>query len=232
MIEHVAVVIPARDEGDRLALCLRAVRRAVRHAQQAVPLHVRVVVLLDSCTDESAQIVARYREVTSVHAFFSNVGAARAAGVRWALDALRGDEENTWIATTDADSTVPVDWLTQHLAVANGGADVGLGAVVPVRSELTPAQRAAWDQTHPLGAAAGHVHGANLGVRASAYLAVGGFEPVAVHEDVRLVEALRDRGARVESLVGTPVVTSGRARGRAPHGYTTYLSGLADAAAG
>jgi hypothetical protein len=40
------------------------------------------------------------------------------------------------------------------------------------------------------------VHGANLGVSARAYLAVGGFPPVSAHENVALVTALKTGGWR------------------------------------
>lgn len=225
MIDHVAVVIPARNEGERLAGCLRAVRRAVRRVERG-GLRVSVVVVLDSCTDDSAEIAARFTEVVRVHAFFSNVGAARASAVRWALDRLHSTTDRMWIACTDADSRVPASWLVDQLRLADEGADVVLGAVVPIRSEMTPGQRTAWDRTHPDGVAVGHVHGANLGVRASAYLAIGGFDAVAEHEDVRLVSALEDVGARVSPSEGMPVRTSGRSVGRTPSGYAGYLRAL------
>lgn len=228
MIDHVAVVIPARNEGERLAACLSSVRRALRPLQRR-DITTSIVVLLDSCTDDSAEVVARFAEVMRVHAFFASVGAARAAGVRWALDRLPTTPDRMWIASTDADSTVPRAWLTDQLALADSGADVVLGGVEPVWSELSAIQRAEWQRTHPDGVAVGNVHGANLGVRASAYLAAGGFETVTEDEDVRLVEALRSGGAGVATSTGAPVRTSGRSIGRAPSGYAGYLRSLESA---
>lgn len=232
-IEHLGVVIPARNEGERLAACLTSVREAVLHLRETRgPLRARVVLVLDSCTDDSREVAGRFSEVTLVHTLHSNVGAARAAGVDRALDALRGLPERTWIANTDADSTVPRDWLVEHLAAAEQGFDVALGAVVPVVSELTRGQRAAWELAHPGGPAPGNIHGANLGFRASAYLAVGGFEPLYEHEDVGLVTALSSAGIAVGNLGGSPVTTSGRSVGRTPGGYARYLAGLDTVAVG
>jgi len=227
MIEHLAVVIPARNEGERLGACLRSVREAVaRLREEGHRLHVRIVVVLDSCTDDSRDIAASFAGVTLVHTGYSNVGAARATGVRWALQALRGTPEHTWIANTDADSTVPTAWLVDQLDHAGYGADLTLGAVEPVLAELTSGQRAAWHLAHPRGAEIGTVHGANLGVRASVYLAAGGFEVRSEHEDVRLVENVRELGGAVVNLDGAPVLTSGRSIGRTPGGYAGYLASL------
>ncbi|GGU51567.1 hypothetical protein GCM10010289_84950 [Streptomyces violascens] len=55
-----------------------------------------------------------------------------------------------------------------------------------------------------------HVHGANLGVRASAYLSVGGFPPLVVGEDVALVQALERHGHRILPTDTCPVETSSR----------------------
>jgi len=227
VIEYVAVVVPARNEGERLARSMRSVRAAVdRLRAERTGLRVRIVLVLDSCTDDSNAIASRLPDVMRVHCSYANVGAARGAGVRWAMGALRGEAASTWIASTDADSEVPDTWLVDQVRLAERGWDVTLGAVVPVRSELTPGQRAAWDATHPHGAIAGHVHGANLGVRASVYLQSGGFESIAEHEDARLVDNLRQVGARVVGLDGPAVITSGRAEGRTPGGYAGYLAAL------
>ncbi len=72
-----------------------------------------------------------------------------------------------------------------------------------------------------------HVHGANLGVRGDAYLAVGGFPPLAVSEDAALVGALALAGRTVLRTPSCPVVTSARRHPRAPGGFGTDLDQLA-----
>ena len=73
------------------------------------------------------------------------------------------------------------------------------------------------DLTHP------HVHGANLGVRADAYLAVGGFDDLDLHEDHVLAARLREAGRPVVTTSLDPVVTSHRLQGRIDGGVATDL---------
>ena len=85
-----------------------------------------------------------------------------------------------------------------------------------------------WHAQHPAREDHDHVHGANLGVRLDHYDAVGGFEPLDQHEDVRLVERLVDSGARLVRTAAGRVTTSSRRFGRTPGGFATYLGLLTD----
>lgn len=222
-IEHLAVVVPAHDEAELLGRCLTHVDAAVA-ALGPRPPEVRVVVVLDACTDGTAAVAARAGAgVDVVPCAARNVGVARGLGV----DAATGDADPaaTWVAVTDADSAVPVGWLRDHLAAA-ASYDVLVGAVRPDAADVTPRVLDRWLAAHTR--VGHHVHGANLGVRLSAYRAVGGFRPLATGEDVALVADLRARGARVTGG-GHPVVTSGRRVGRAPSGFAGYLQTLAAA---
>lgn len=71
-----------------------------------------------------------------------------------------------------------------------------------------------------------HIYGANFGVRASAYLAAGGFPKLASHEDRTLVQSLRNRAFTVTATDSMRVLTSGRIQARAPHGFGAYLRTL------
>ena len=232
-LARVVAVVPAHDEADRLGRCLDALDRAVATARTA-GLAARVVVVLDACTDGSAARVAARRGTFVVHGRWRRVGAARAAGCAAALRdaAAHGTgPAATWLACTDADSTVPFDWLTHHARLADRGADAVRGTVVvddwtawPAAVEAAHRAGHRADERHP------HVHGANLGVRGSAYLAAGGFAPVASHEDVGLVAALHATGARVVATGCAAVRTSGRPAGRAPDGFSAHLRRLAHGA--
>jgi hypothetical protein len=48
-----------------------------------------------------------------------------------------------WLANTDADSTVPSDWLIGMVSAANAGFQVVLGTVLP-GAELPAPLHAAW----------------------------------------------------------------------------------------
>ncbi|GAA5035079.1 glycosyltransferase [Microbacterium fluvii] len=230
-IDAVAVVVPAHDEEQLLPACLRALESAVRNARRLMP-KVIVCVVLDACRDASPQI-ARTHGVEVVTVDARCVGAARAAGVERALSMLAPlPTAHIWTAHTDADSVVPPHWLTHQIELARGGAGAMIGTVRPDFDDLTEAQRTAWLATHVPGEANGHVHGANLGVRADVLLGAGGFAATPLHEDVLLVEAIRSGGARMVASDAAWVLTSGRPFGRAPGGYARYLREDLVAAAG
>ncbi len=178
--------------------------------------------VLDACTDASED-VARASGFPTLTSAAGRVGATRALGISDALNALGGTRvERVWIANTDADSRVPPGWVTHQLALSRV-ADVGIGTVRPDFDDLSSIHRAHWLSTHTRGRPNGHVHGANLGVRASTYLDAGGFAPIGEHEDVDLVARCRELGAVIVASDEAEVVTSGRFVGRTPGGYAGYL---------
>ena len=240
-IDRVAVVVPVRNEQDLLPRCLNALGRAT--AALPASTAVSVVLVLDRCTDASAAVAERHPLLQTLAVTAGSVGAARHAGVRHLLGAGRGagagarigvegggiaGAAHTWIATTDADSAVPANWLTAQLTFARNGAELVLGTVYP-DDALPAAGQDRWAQGHLLRDGHPHVYGANLGVRADRYLEVGGFASVTTDEDVRLVAALRARGVVEVRSVQIAVLTSGRLSGRAPHGFAGYLRDLAGA---
>ena len=227
VIETVGVVVPAHDEETLLPGCLAALRRAARE----VSVPVRVVVAADSCTDRTTAVAHAYgARVIGLGA--RRVGAARAAGMAEALRLAAGpDLTAIWLVTTDADTVVPADWLRRQVAHADRGWDVVLGTVtVADWSEHPPQVPAAFaaryesgDRPHP------HVHGANIGIRASAYRAAGGFAPLRSAEDHALVAAAAEAGCSVLRADDVAVETSARRHARAPHGFSHLLRTLAPA---
>ena len=221
------VVIPARNERDRLPRCLRAVFAADaqlrRELADAPP--VRVVVVLDRCTDGSDSVVARWPGVETLIRDFGNVGAARAAGVAHLLGSP-GGRELEWIACTDADSAVPAGWLVHQMNHARSDTDLLLGVVRPDALELEPSSLNRWMSQYHLHDGHPHVHGANMGFRVGAYRRAGGFPALAEHEDVVLARRIRSLGSRVVSAAAHPVLTSGRMDGRTPGGLAGDLRSL------
>jgi glycosyltransferase involved in cell wall biosynthesis len=219
------VVVPAHNEERLLADCLLALQAAAQVA--AVP--VTVLVVLDDCADASRQRCQQLGiDTLSIDA--RNVGVARAAG----FQALIGDEADLtgiWLASTDADTRVEPTWLRHQLNLARGGADVVLG-VVRLDSDTASAElRQAFDidyqkQLFPDGSH-NHVHGANLGLRASVYVKAGGFPSTPNHEDKRLIQRLRRTpGVIIERTQQLIVYTSGRLDGRCSHGFAATLAAL------
>lgn len=214
----ISVVVPVHNEEASLDRCLQSLRVAARHpALRAEP--VQIVVALDACSDGSEHL-AMCCGVQTVRLDRRNVGAARAAGARHALQAGA-----RWLSFTDADSTVAPDWLVQHL----GQASDAVCGTVEVR-DWGSYGRAVQHLYH-----AGyldqpghrHIHGANLGVSAHAYERVGGFPELRTGEDVALVCALESAGACIAWTNAPRVATSARRQFRAPAGFGAHLAGLA-----
>jgi len=170
--------------------------------------------------------------VTSVQA--RSVGAARAAGMTEVLRlTAAADPATVWLATTDADTVVPPGWLRRQLAWAGQGWDIVLGTVtVTDWSEHPPQVPIAFEARYESGGRRHpHVHGANLGIRASAYLAAGGFTPLRTAEDHALVAAAARAGCSVLRASDIPVRPSARRQARAPLGFGHLLRTLAPPAA-
>jgi glycosyltransferase involved in cell wall biosynthesis len=224
-VTRAGVVVPAHDEAELLPACLAALRSAADVA--GVP--VRLLVVADACTDATAAVAAAAgAEVIRIRA--RNVGAARAAGMARLLGRTGGtDPAAMWLATTDADTVVPPGWLRRQLSYADQGWDVVLGTVtVTDWAGHPPHAPAVFEARYAFGAGPHpHVHGANLGIRASAYLAAGGFRPLPTAEDHALLAAATEAGCQVLQAADITVETSARRQARAPRGFSHALRALA-----
>lgn len=232
-IHTIVVVVPARDEEKLLPAAVKNLQDAMDHFSVDCRRQATVMVVLDSCTDGSADVVAALAvsdiRIKSMRTNAGAVGTARALGIRAVLDKLPPScLDGVWIANTDADTRVPADWLSVFASAADDGADAVAGTVEPDAVDLPASHHAAWQAHHARTPDHQHVHGANLGVRASAYVSVGGFSEIPFDEDVELVAALRVAGYDVRSSSELHAVTSGRLLGRAPHGFAGYLEALSE----
>jgi cellulose synthase/poly-beta-1,6-N-acetylglucosamine synthase-like glycosyltransferase len=227
LITVVGVVVPVADEEAVLGRCLESVcaSRAELHHERA-DLDVRVVAVLDACRDASERVAGAFPGVVTIRTTARRVGIARRAGSAHVLRSTAAPRHSVWLAHTDADSQVPRDWLTGMVCVAELGADLVLGTVRPDVG-LPPTALSAWYDAHVLADGHPHVHGANLGVRASAYTALGGWPDVTAGEDHALAaRAARAPGLRIVRTSQFPVRTSTRLQARAPYGFSSYLRGL------
>jgi glycosyltransferase involved in cell wall biosynthesis len=230
VIRRVGIVVPARNEAARIAACIDALQQAA--ARLTVPTHI--VVVADSCHDETA---AAAREALDegdvVEVVLGSAGAARALGVARLLRLLDSvPSDRVWLASTDADTVVPPDWLKRHLRCAAAGA-VAAAGVIELDSfvDLPPvvAERFASIYDGPLDEEHSHVHAANLGVRADAYVAAGGWPPLATGEEHHLWSALRKLGLRTMSPRWLRVTTSARTTSRVTGGFADWLLELSGA---
>ncbi len=214
----IGILIPVHNEEALLGECLNAASIAAIHPELRGEA-VHILVVLDSCSDASAAI-AQAHGVQSLPVQARNVGHARGAGARHLLN-----QGARWIACTDADSRVAPDWLVAQLAL---GCDAVCGTVtVDAWSEgFDAAAQIRYHQAYEARDGHRHIHGANLGISASAYLQAGGFEPLACHEDVQLVRNLERCGASIAWSHSPQVITSARLDCRAQGGFGDYLKGL------
>jgi cellulose synthase/poly-beta-1,6-N-acetylglucosamine synthase-like glycosyltransferase len=220
----VGIVIPAKNEQDTIEPCIKSILDSCRHAQLE---DCRIVVVADSCTDLTAmharRILGRAGELLTCE--LRSAGAARRLGVEAILQFFESRATaRIWLANTDADTTVPRDWLAHQLRLADTGV-AGIAGIVRLPESGIAAAHDLYRRTYltsPDGTHS-HVHGANLAMRADAYLDAGGWSHLALAEDHCLWRRLKQRGWRVCSSVSSVVTTSARLKGRAPGGFADTL---------
>lgn len=212
----IGIVIPAHNEELFLDQCLDALLVAAAHPSLDVP--VRILLVLDSCSDGSASIAANY-PIDTLPLQAHNVGLARAAGIEWMLS-----HGATWIACSDADSRVAPDWLVRQLSL---NADMVCGTVqVAEWGDLSLDVQARYQNAYQARDGHRHIHGANLSFSAACYRRAGGFKAIPVDEDVQLVAAFERIGARIAWSCLPQVYTSARLASRARGGFGDYLKSL------
>jgi len=211
------IVIPAHNEQDFIGACLAAVNKAAACPRlESEP--VEVMVVLDHCMDDT-ETIALHHGADVLRVQRRNVGAARALGAEALL--ARGAR---WLAFTDADTRVTPDWLAEQLAL-QADAVCGTVAVDDWSPHLDYAERLRehFARTYFDVENHRHIHGANLGVSAEAYLRAGGIRHLACSEDVAFVQSLQDCGARIAWSAKPRVSTSARRDGRAAGGFADTL---------
>ena len=203
-----------------------------------------ICLLLDSCTDDSAELADAYATRSSHRVLIAeedvsttNAGRARRRAMTMGLDALAGDDGI--LLTTDADSMPMPSWL-EAMVAALDHADVVIGKVIRTGRHPHALQdriERYYDALHalrrrldpvPWEALVTHhqTTGANMGIRASAYQLLGGFSPVASGEDARLADEASRAGLSVRRDAAGIVHTSDRRDGRAPGGMAHILHTL------
>ncbi|SFN39738.1 glycosyltransferase family 2 protein [Variovorax sp. OV329] len=217
------IVIPAHNEEECIAAAVEAAASAARHPRLQGEA-VEILVVLDSCDDLTA-VRACQHGARTLSLRGRNVGYARAAGAT-ALLAIRA----RWLAFSDADSRVSDAWLAEQISL---DADAVCGTVSvddwSSHGDAAPMLREHFRKTYRDADGHSHVHGANLGVSASAYRRVGGFRHLACCEDRHLVDALSAGGARIAWSARPRVVTSARRDTRAHGGFGSHLADIAAA---
>ena len=232
------VVVPARNEAQRIGACLRAL------AEQTLSRdRFEVIVVLDGCDDDTDVRAARAAAelgvaLTLVTGPGRGTGPARRTGMNLAAQRLldAGRPEGL-IATTDADSRPEPEWLGRQLAHVARGASVVAGRIeldtdeagrlpdgVLVRRERDARERMRHVRALDPDAAHHHFAGASLGVTAAVYESVGGIEPRPDLEDDGFAQRLAAHHIPIVRAADVVVVTSARIDGRATRGLSVDLA--------
>jgi glucosyl-3-phosphoglycerate synthase len=231
------IVIPARNEEQHIAACLRAI------AAQTVPVSAfETILVLDGCTDRTQSVAIDVANAFELRMWVlegkGGVGAARRAGMDAAAQRLLElGHADGLIATTDADSRPAPDWLERQLDHVGRGARVIAGLIeldeevsgrlpsgVLQRRERDAALRLARLRELDPTAAHHHFAGASLGVTALVYRSVGGLEPIPVLEDAAFEARLREHRIPVLRAADVRVRTSARVQGRARRGLAVDMA--------
>jgi len=237
---QIAICIPVRNEASALPKLFEALQRLERDQDQ----QSHICLFLDGCTDETAALASIYRASSPYRVWIeevppspANAGRARHRAMMLGAEALA--RLGGLLLTTDADSVPSPDWLGA-MSAGLQQADVVAGRVVRDETRICPLQdriESYYDTLFalrrfldpvPWEAARTHHHasGANLGIRANAYRAIGGFLPLSSGEDSRLVDDAARAGLRVRRDAASLVHTSDRRHGRAEGGLAHALLDL------
>lgn len=111
-----AVVVPAHDEEDGIADCVRSLL-----ACEVPPNGARVVVIADNCTDHTADVAYAHGAEVLVRSDLERRGKGYALEV--AFDHVLADPEVEAVLVVDADTEVQDNFLVAMAAAFAGGAD-------------------------------------------------------------------------------------------------------------
>ena len=197
-----------------------SVQSAIEQLPSTITAYALVV--LDSCTDNTLALV-KSAGVDYISCEEHCVGKARDLGIHHAI--VQGAN---WLACTDADSQVTIDWLEQQIIhITQQPTDMICGVVtVDSWAHLTEQTQKEYVAHYQDIMGHYHIHGANLSFSAEAYLAVGGFPALACHEDVGLVKKFEARHYIITWSNKVRVVTSSRLQARATDGFAAFLANL------
>ncbi len=199
-LPNVSVVIPAYNEATLLSCCLRAIK------EQDYQGNIELIVVDNASTDKTEAIAKKFN-ARVVFEPTRGVVFARIAGFHAATSEI--------IVSTDADTVVPANWISQIVRELSDSEYAGLVGAYSICNTntlpkkfvklLIPIFRAI---DRMVGA---HFAGANFAVKKSAYMAVGGFHTgFETGEDLDLSYRLRKSGFNLKVAYHIRVKTSAR----------------------
>ena len=240
----IVVAVPVHNEAGHIGSLLEALA-----AQRNCP-PFEVVLLLNNCSDATADIVAGMAPSLPmrVHAPHHQIAAAEAhAGTarRLAMEAAaRIAGPDGILLATDADSQPRPDWIARNLAALSRGckAVAGVALIDPVdEAKLPPRLVAQEERVQLLTTLLDRIHdlldpdphdpwprhiqhsGASIAVTVRAWASAGGIPAIPSGEDRAFFEALRLQDIAIRHAPDAVVIVSGRLLGRAVGGMADTM---------
>ncbi len=203
----VSVVVPARNEEQRLGDCLLSL------LNQSYPLELFEIIVVDDDSEDGTRQAAEQAGVTVLSAMRTPGVSPKKAALHTGIAAARGEI----ILTTDADCRVPRRWVETMVAGFEEGVELVASwlLVADDGRRLSRIERLDSFGYAAVGAAAFGLgrpflaNGANLAFRKESYLKAGGYDGIhrfASGDDDLLVQKFDRRSCRF--IDGEPVVTS------------------------
>jgi hypothetical protein len=246
-VRRIAIGVPARNEGERVEVCLRRLLALDTDRRIA---SLTIFILANNCQDDT---IARARRMAQlwpgrivVEAAVLPPARAHAGWARrLALDcaAARLASPDDVLMSTDADTLPAADWVVRTLDHLDAGWDAvaGLARLDPLELRRLPAThrlrfaqvrryqsaldrlKAARESSEPWPR---HYYegGASIALTLATYRRIGGAPTPPLGEDKALFEAVRRAGGRVRHPTDVRVITSARLEGRAPGGASDTLA--------
>ncbi len=212
---QVSVIVPAYNEAGCIADCISALLD-----QDMPPNSYEVIVVDNHSTDKTAEIAAAFKGVVVVSEAQQGIPSARMTGIAAARGRI--------IATTDADTIVPRNWLSSMLRCYADADVAAVGGTAAFRNAPRWLNAMNRSRNHSLKTTKSLL-GFNMSFRKSAYITCGGYRPeINVNEDFYMSRQLARIG-KILILEDIPVITSMR-RYNSPLWILEWLEYLANAA--
>jgi Glycosyl transferase family 2 len=249
---RVAVAIPVCNEVERIIHCVDSLdAQQGRYGQPFAEGALRVVLLMNGCTDGTYQVVIEHLEKwcigvsvfdVSLPQAHRDAGHARYLANHAAVDLL--PDKGGLLFMTDADSCAPPHWVSVYASMLRAGHDVVMGCVdlrpddcpepltaLKHRGELEDHYTRLLDCLECLLDPIAHdpwprhfgASGANIAMRVEALQKIADFPQSTCGEDKLLARMLEAGGCRIRHDCETKVHTSGRLFGRAVGGMADTM---------
>ena len=199
-LPKISIVVPAFNEATMLPLCLDAIQK------QDYKGDFEVIIADNASTDNTVRIAQKFNAKV-VYEKRRGAVYARITGFNAATGEI--------IASTDADTLVPIDWLTSIEIALRDQNYAGIVGAYELNNTNTFSKKLVGSFVPYLRfidkLVGAHFAGANFAVRRLAYIEVGGFDPSFITgEDLELSRRLRDCGFELKVDYKICVKTSAR----------------------